>query len=262
MAAPALVAGVMWCLVAGWWAGTNFSRFGHPFPHVWALEDPAANVILSEPAPYRRPLGWALPIEWQQYWRFPLLRTPQNPRPNFWAVEVTGTWSDIYNRGFCRLKGSGDTSYVWGARNGFMSQHSDAWDVSHRCVHWFAAMLHVGVWLTAASVLSVLWCLWQSLKTWGARGTLVFSLMPLVGTASGLWLALAYPYDNIAALNPRYLLSQVMPMSVCLGLGLAQVEAFGGRNGWRGAVARWASWLALGLVALIGLMLVYERFGW
>jgi hypothetical protein len=258
---PALAAGGAWLIVAGWWSGTNLVRFKHPFPHVWDLEGPKDNPILVDPALYRRPLGWALPFEWKDYWHFPILRNTTEPRPNFWATEISGTWSDIYNRGFCRLKGEGITDRVWGGRHGFLDQHSDVWAVSLRCVDWFATMVHVGVWITAAAVVALLWCFWRHLRTSGAQGSLGLPLVPVLCTASGMWFALAHPYDNIAALNPRYLLSQVMPMAACLGFGLAQLEAASGRRQASAPLKKLALWAVLGLIAVIGCMLVYERFG-
>jgi hypothetical protein len=258
---PALAAGAAWLLVAGWWSGTNLIRFGHPFPHVWDLEGPKDNAVLAAPAVYRRPLGWALPFEWKEYWDFPILRNTTEPRPNFWATDVSGTWSDIYNRGFCRLKGGGITDRVWGGRHGHLDQNSDAWAVSLRCVDWFATMVHVGVWITAAAVLALLWCLWRQLRTGGARGSLALPLVPVLCTVSAMWFALAYPYDDSAALNPRYLLSQVMPMSACLGFGLAELEAGSSRGTVLSLLQKVGLWAVLGVIAVIGCMLVYERFG-
>ena len=261
VALPGLAAGAAWLIVAGWWSGPNLVKYGHPFPHVWDLLGPNDNPILTQPALYRRPLGWALPLEWKEYWRFPILRNLTDPRPNFWATEVCGTWSDIYNRGFCRLKGGGSTDRVWGGRHGFMDQESDLWAVSLRCVDWFASMVHVGVWITAAAVLALGWCFWRQFRTGGARGSLALPLVPVLCTASALWFALAHPYDNVAALNPRYLLSQVMPMSACLGFGLAELEASNSRAGAWLFLQKVALWATLALIAVIGGMLVYERFG-
>jgi hypothetical protein len=261
MAPAALAAAAAWCLVAGFWSGHNLLKLGHPFPHVWSMEGAKDNPILADPALYRRPLGWALPFEWRGLWDVPLIRTDTDPRPNFWATEVVGTWSDVYNRGFCRLEGGGVIDRFWGARHGFMSQHSDAWNVSGRCVDWFASMVHVGVWLSGAAVLAVLWCLWQSLSSFGARGSLTLAVVPLLCTASAMSFAMAYPYDHTAVLNPRYLLSQVMPMSACFGLALGQLETWGKGRGPLVPLARAAAPLALGLIAVIGGMLFFERFG-
>lgn len=260
---PALVAAGMWLAVAGWWSGTNLVQRGHPFPHVWDLETARETPTLATPAMYRRPLGWALPFEWRDYWRFPMLRSTSEPRPNFWATEISGTWGDVYNRGFCRLAGGATSDRAWGARNGFLAQpQPEAWAVTLRCIDWFAAMLHVGVWLTGLSVLALAWCGWQHLRSWGARGSLALPLAPVLCTASGMWFALAYPYDHIAALNPRYLLSQVMPMCACLGFGLAKAEGLATATGGVARAARCALWLALGLIGLSGAMLTYQRLGW
>jgi len=133
--------------------------------------------------------------------------------------------------------------------------------VSLRCVDWFASMVHVGVWITAAAVLALGWCFWRQFRTGGARGSLALPLVPVLCTASALWFALAHPYDNVAALNPRYLLSQVMPMSACLGFGLAELEASNSRAGAWLFLQKVALWATLALIAVIGGMLVYERFG-
>ena len=261
LAVPAFAAAGMWLVVAGWWSGRNLLELGHPFPHVWDLEGPQDNAALADPALYRRPLGWVLPFEWRDYWHFPVLQTTAEPRPNFWATEIAGTWSDIYNRGFCRLQGNEVTDRVWGGRHGALDQHSDAWRISVRCVDWLSSMVHVGVWMTAVAVLALLRCLWRFASTRAAQGSLALALVPILCTASAMWFALAYPYDGSAALNPRYLLSQVMPMSACLGLTLADFEGAKNRAGKLAFLAGWLVWAVLGLAALIGAMLVYERFG-
>jgi hypothetical protein len=256
-----LAAAVAWSAIAGFWVGTNLVRFHHPFPHVWDMETAATSPTLAQPLLYRRPLGWALPFEWRQYWRFPLLRTDTDPRPNFWATEITGTWSDIYNRGFCRLKGGLFTDSVWGGRFGNSSDAADVWNVTKRCSRWMASLLHVGVWLTLAAVVALGWCGWQQLRSFGVRGSLVLSAAPALCTLSFMWFALAYPWDNNAVLNPRYLLSQAMPMSACLGLALAELETVAKRNGGRSLVAKGLILTTLGLIAAVGVMVIYERFG-
>jgi hypothetical protein len=261
VALPALVAGMAWCAVAGYWSGHNLVELGHPFPHVWHLEGRSANPILAEPTLYRRPLGWALPFEWKGLWHVPIIRDTSVPRPNFWATEVIGTWTDVYNRGFCRLEGGSIDHGFWGGRHNFMNQGSDAWGVSERCVEWFASMAHVGVWISGAAVLALFWCLWRSVSSWGRRGTLAVPLVPLVCTASAMHFALAYPYDHTAVLNPRYLLSQVMPMSAGLGLALAELQILGARRGALGRVARVLPLALLALIFLAGGMLIFERFG-
>jgi hypothetical protein len=77
-----------------------------------------------------------------------------------------------------------------------------------------------------------------------------------------MWFAMAHPYDHVAALNPRYLLSQIMPMSACLGLMLAELESGTGvKRAAASFLGRAVAWGTLGLVLIIGFMLVYERFG-
>jgi hypothetical protein len=258
---PGLIAGAGWCAVAGFWSGRNLIKFGHPFPHVWQLETPSLNLILTEPVLYRRPLGWALPFEWSDLWSVPIIRSTSSPRPNFWATEVIGTWTDIYNRGFCRLLGGPMDDGFWGGRRGHMSQGSSAWDVSQRCVEWFASMAHVGVWLSGAAVLALLWYLWRTLRSLGQRGSLALPLVPLLCTASAMSFALAYPLDDSAVLNPRYLLSQVLPMSACLGLTLAQLETEYARRGPLARLLLAVPWGLLALILVIGGMLIVERFG-
>jgi hypothetical protein len=258
---PGLIAGAGWCAVAGFWSGRNLIQFGHPFPHVWQLETPASKLILTEPVLYRRPLGWALPFEWSDLWNVPIIRSTSSPRPNFWATEVIGSWTDIYNRGFCRLLGGPMDDGFWGGRRGHMSQGSSAWDVSQRCVEWFASMAHVGVWLSGAAVLALLWYLWRTLRSLGQRGSLALPLVPLLCTASAMSFALAYPLDDSAVLNPRYLLSQVMPMSACLALTLAQLETAYARRGQLARLLLAVPWGLLALILVIGGMLIVERFG-
>ena len=259
--APSVAAAAAWLAVSGFWTLTNLVRFHHPFPHVWDLETAATNPSLADPIFYRRPLGWALPFEWRQYWRFPILRSPTDPRPNFWATEITGTWSDIYNRGFCRLKGGPFTDTAWGGRHGFLSEGSDVWNVYDRCSNWMASMLHIGIWVSAASIAALLWSAWQNLRSYGLRGSLVLSGAPLLCTFSFMWFALAYPWDNIAVLNPRYLLAQVVPMSACLGFALAAFETAGNGRGLRALGARCVVFASIGAIGVLSLMLLYERFG-
>jgi len=260
---PALAAGVMWCAVAGSWSSTNVQKFNHPFPHVWQLAPPSGAEAAANPRLYGRPLGWALPLEWREYWDLPILRSPSEPRPNFWATQIAGTWSDIYNRGFCRLTGGPRNDRVWGAKHGFLSMPTgvDAWSVSQRCIDWFAGMLRVGVWLTVVSLIALLWCFWQALWSRGTRGSLALTITPFMCTASAFWLALAYPFDNTAVTNPRYLLAQVTPMCACLGLGLAQLEGLASRKGRAARLAAATLWAVIGCIAAIGCMLMFIRFG-
>lgn len=262
---PALVAAVVWCAVAGFWCGTNLVKFGKPFPHVWDLEGPAEHSELAEPTFYRRPLGWALPFEWRQYWEFPILRSPSEPRPNFWATEITGTWADYANRGFCRLQGGGVTDRVWGGTGGFLAQGPAFWSVNYRCVTLFARLTHIGVWLSLAAVLATLRIAWLEvcvrLPGHQNYGSLVLPLLAWLCTASAFYFALAYPFDDMAVLNPRYLLSEVTPMCACLGLATAELEGRAQRMDIRGALSALGIRVLLVLIGLVAILLVYERFG-
>ena len=80
--------------------------------------------------------------------------------------------------------------------------------------------------------------MWRCLRSWGARGSLAIAAVPVLCTSSALWFSLAYPYDYIAVLNPRYLLSQVMPMSACLAVALADLESVALRRSVRAVPAR------------------------
>ena len=88
----ALVAGLSWVVVAGWWCGPNLLKYGHPFPHIWNLSK-----HLPDPVLYRRPLGWILPFTWREYLDFPIIYTDRIPRPELlgrpasWAVGPTST---------------------------------------------------------------------------------------------------------------------------------------------------------------------------
>ena len=256
---PALLAGVVWCAAGGWWCAPNLMKYGKPFPHIWDLENPSAETAAIHPL-YRRPLGWALPFEWKEYWEFPILRTPSEPLPNFWAAEITGTWSDFYNRGFCRLHGGTVTDRVWGGLRGFMSMGTKEWSVNSRCVAGFATLLHVGVWLTLASVIAVFHAGWLALRSRFRQGSLVLPLLAILSTLSGMTFALVYPYDNIAVLNSRYLLPAVTPMCGCLGLLLARLEGTWQKGGRRGALSLFGLTAAGGTIAAIGALLLYIRF--
>jgi hypothetical protein len=256
---PGLVAAAVWCAVAGFWCGTNLVQFRHPFPHAWdrGQPDPAMAAV---PTLSRRPLEWALPLEWREYWYFPILRTAAEPRPNFWATEITGTWSDVYNRGFCRLRGGDVTHRVWGGLQGALSQNSSAWGVNARCIAVFAKLLHVGVWITLASALAVLYTALVSIRSRFREGSLVLPLLVLLSIVSGIWFALVFPYDNMAVLNPRYLLPAVTPMCACAGFGLARLESAIKLRVRAPALARLGTWVALAAVGFVGAAVLYLRF--
>src|SRR6201999_3520255 len=112
------------------WVVPNLVKYHHPFPHVWDLGDHSHNATMQLPAAYRRPLGWALPVDWGPYFELPVITSPLIPRPNFWSTVITGTWTDFYNRGFCRLKGGNTLENVWGGLQGFISDPTGGWGLS------------------------------------------------------------------------------------------------------------------------------------
>src|SRR5207244_3962034 len=83
--APALAASLVLCLTVGWWCVPNLRKYHHPFPHDWDLDARAQANPTATPILYRRPLGWFLPFE-LSYYDFPIIRSPSEPRPNFWGV--------------------------------------------------------------------------------------------------------------------------------------------------------------------------------
>jgi hypothetical protein len=241
------LAGLAWCIVAGWWCGPNLVRYGHPFPHIW-------NLTAHSPVPVlqRRPLGWILPFEWRQYLEFPIMYTDQEPRPNFWATCITGMWSDIYNRGFCRLQGGGVTTHVFGANWG--PSYGPEWYVSMRCVHHFVRLVWVGLAISLASILSVGYVAWLNIRTKGRRGSLGLPIAIGLNVFFVMLFALVYPFDDNVVLNPRYLLPAAAPMSACLGMALANIKLDETKKTALHA-------LCLLAIATVGALLVYQRFG-
>jgi hypothetical protein len=248
--APAMFSGLVFFCVVSWWVVPNLARFGHPFPHPWDLEGPDRHSELMEPRTYRRPLGWTLPFEWKPYLEFPVLRTPENPKPNFWANIVTGTWTDLYNRGFCRMAGPG-TDYVWGGERGFMGGRGPDWNVSDRCIALFQKILPIGMCLSLAIVLSTLRVAWLHLRT-GSRGSLVLSLSACLGTFFVFLFALTYPFDYMAVLNPRYLLPASTPMLACFGIALAELP--------KNRASALCHVLSFAGIACVAVFLLVERF--
>jgi hypothetical protein len=257
---PAMIGGVVWCVVTGWWVGPNLVKYGHPFPHVWARDDPHDHPELAAPVPYRRPLGWALPFEWQEYLRFPLIVSANEPRPNFWATEITGTWSDFYNRGFCRLKGGETTDRVWGGMQGQMPQN-ESWAVTYRCVRIYTKLVYVGLWLSLAAFLGVIYTAWIHFRTGFCAGSLVLPTVTLLGIFFVMMFALVYPYDWAAALNPRYLLPEATPISACFGFGLARLEEIATKPGLSGKAAYLLVAVTILAIGLVAALLLFERFG-
>jgi hypothetical protein len=247
---PALVSGLVWAITVGWWCGPNWMKYGHPFPHPWDLEGPEQHASLAPPPLYRRPAGWALPFEWKSYLAFPILTDTEEPRPNFWAYSVTGTWSDLYNRGFCRIPGGGTTDRVWGGDHGFMSGGGPRWAVTWNCVENFSRLAWVGLPLSAIAAVSVVVTLLRALKR--EQGSLVFPLLATLGVGFVMAFAWKYPLDEVAVLNPRYYMPVVVPIFVCIGVWFDQLD----RGRWTTTVARAVMFTA---TLAVTLLLAYER---
>ena len=215
---PAMVAGVVWCAVAGWWIAPNVIKYGHPFPHTYNYETTFQKV----PITYRRPLGWMLPFEWKEYLALPVIESGEHPRPNFWAQTITGTWSDAINRGFCRLPGEEKTSHVWGGYDPVWGGPS-VW-MTLRCVRVWALLLKIGLFLTLMAFGSTIYTGWRNLRTRGGEGSLVLPIVIALGGFFVMLFALSFPYDGDAVLNARYFLPLTTPMAACFGFGLARLE--------------------------------------
>jgi hypothetical protein len=247
---PAAAAALVWCSLTGWWVVPNLVHYGHPFPHYWTLARP--NYI---PLSYRRPLGWALPFQWKSLLELPVMTNGSEPRHNFWAETVVGTWSDLYNRGFCRLPDDRTTARVWGADD--PSLHVDV-RMTLRCVRALAATVKVGLWITVASLLSTLLAAWHHRRTDGQdeqAGSLALPVVIGLGGFFVLLFGLTYPYDWDAVVNPRYLLPISTPMSACLGFGLARLER--APESWR----RTFLVVTMGAIAAVAILVVRMRWG-
>jgi ABC-type Na+ efflux pump permease subunit len=177
-----------------------------------------------------------------------LIRSYWDPRPNFWAVTVTGTWSDFYNRGFCRLRGDEAISQVWAG------EHGPIWAVSTRCVRLFVELFWVGVVLTLATVIALLHTAVSHFRSGGRRGSLVLPVASILVVSFVMMFALVYPLDNNAVLNPRYLLPIATPMTACFGLGLSAFPT--GR--WKSTLVHL---LAFAAIIAVTVLVVVERFG-
>jgi len=207
------------------------------------MNTPKQEPTLALPFFYRRPLGWALPFEWKEYIELPVNRDGKRPRPNFWATSVAGTYSDWYNRGFCRLKGGPATTDVWGG-----------WPVTMRCAAVYVKLLWVGALLSVMAVVAVVHTLRNHLMTSGRKGSLVLPTIIVLGTIFPALFAIAYPYDHLAVLNPRYLLPISVPMAACLGFALGQINS----APWKRILAHA---VVLAVIASVAILVVYERFG-
>jgi hypothetical protein len=250
---PLAVAGVIFCVVVGWWCGPNLSKYHHPFPHPWDREGPKEHAELAQPTSYRRPVGWALPFHIREYLRFPIIGGKNTPHPNFWGYSVIGTWTDLYNRGFCRLPDKATVDEVWGGRYGTMPQRPP-WTVTQRCVSHLSKMAWLGLLLSCGTVLSVLAVARASLRSGGREGSLVLPLASALVVFFVFMFALVYPFDSMAVLNPRYLLAAATPMAACLGLALARLRP---GSAWR-RLAHAFSFAGIGAMTVL---LLWERFG-
>ncbi len=245
---PAAFAALAWIVVAGWWCGPNLVKYHHPFPHQWNL-DPQP----TEPVLYRRPLGWALPFEWRQYIERPVIHSDTDPRPNFWAAMITGAWTDFYNRGFCRLRGGGFTTKVWGAE--WPGKYGGpAWNVSLHCIALFQCLLALGFVITPIAVYASWFVLRHSQRTQGQRGSLALPVASALVTFFVMLFALAFPYDTNAVSNPRYILAAATPMAACWAIMLAEIKL---PRQWKRALHA----LCLGAIALVGVLVLIERLG-
>ena len=240
---PVFLAAAVWCAVAAWWCGPNIVKYGHPFPHTWDRETPSAEPVLAAPALYRRPFGWAMPFYWREYLKTPVIRSTEVPLPNLWAVFVSGTWSDFYNRGFCRLKGDGVDNDFWGG-----------WPVSGRCLRLFSALACVGCLISLFAVFAVLRTAWSHIQSDGQDGSLALPVAISLAVFFLSLFALVYPYDEAAVLNPRYLLPGSTAISACVGMALHRLES-GDR---KARIVRGLIFAAIGVVAVL---VVYERWG-
>lgn len=237
---PFAIAALAWCLVASWWLGPNLAKYGHPFPHAWSQ---ASDPILARPILERRPVAWMLPFSWSAHLRSPVIHSYAYPPPNLWAGLVTGTWSDFFNKGFCRL--DGEVAFVerWGG-----------WPVTERCIWLLRTLVVIGCFLTPAGLLSIGYVAWRHLRTGGREGSLALPALAVLNMLFVSLFALVYPLDDGAVLNARYLLPASVPMCACLGTTLAKLE--------RGPpVAQVARALTIAAIGIVAALVVYERWG-
>lgn len=239
---PAVFAGTVWSVVAGWWIVPNLIKYGHPFPHAWDLSPPAAIPEMFQPVWNRRPLGWALPFYWKHYLSEPMLQSYLFPPPNLWGQFVAGTWSDIINRGFCQIEGGG-----------VFTKYFDGWPVSGRCMRLLSWVAHIGVFVTVIAVGCLFRTLWNHLLSAGKKGSLALPLLAIFVVFFTALFTLTYPVDGMVSTNPRYLLPASLPIAACLALGLSDIER---------------PWLRRGLTAVmtvtavvVAVMVTYERWG-
>jgi hypothetical protein len=243
---PLVLAIGVWCAVVGGWCVPNLIQHHHPFPHSWELVVPTEPEL---PLWYRRPLGWALPFEMRSYLSHPMVGGTNVP--NFWAYTVIGSWTDLYNRGFCRMQGGGSTDKVWGAAGWSTDPR---WTVSGHCIELLSWLARIGLLIAVAATFAVIWTGWRNLRTQFQEGSLVLPLAVTLVVAFVFLFALKFPSDINAVLNPKYLLSATTPFAACFGLWLAHFRE--GDLPWKIAHV-----LSLAAIGLVGVLVVLERFG-
>ena len=91
-------------------------------------------------------------------------------------------------------------------------------------------------------------------RTRGPEQSRVLPVAAVLVIAFVFLFALKYPFDGMAVLNPKYLLSAVTPMAACFGLWLSHFQE--GSRAWK--VAHRLSFVGIGLVTVL---LITERFG-
>jgi len=239
---PVVVAGLAWCLVAGWWCGPNLIKYGHPFPHAWDLSPPPNTPEMTLPRWSRRPLGWALPFYWTHYLSEPIQQWYLFPTPNLWAQDIIGAWSDITNRGNCRLEGGG-----------VFTKYFDGHPVTGRCLAFYSALARVGLFTTVVTIGCVFRTLWTHLRSAGKKGSLVLPLLAMMVVFFAALFTLFYPIDGMVSTNTRYLLSSAAPMAACLGIALGEIE--------RPLVRRILTTITGLAVTVIAILYTYTRWG-
>jgi 4-amino-4-deoxy-L-arabinose transferase-like glycosyltransferase len=242
-----LVAFASWSAIAGFWCYPNLVKYHHPFPHIWNF-----TVRLPTPILYRRPLGWALPFEWSQYLRFPVIYVEGEPLANFWATSIAGMWSDMYNRGFCRLKGGEMATHVFGVNWG--PTYGEKWYMPMRCVELHKHLVWIGLPVSLLASIAVIVALWRFVRSSGAEGSLVLPTAIALNVFFVMLFALVFPLDNAVVTNPRYLLPAAAPMCACLAWLLASLPG-------SYALRRTVHLIGLGVCAAIAALVIYERFG-
>lgn len=248
---PAALAAAVCVGLTAWWWLPNYQRFGHPFPHAWDVQpDEAQQAVAAVPLHQRRPVEWFLPFE-TTYLETPILTNATEPTPNFWAATIAGTWSDWYNRGFCRLPGKKKTLAVWGAED---AAAPETWAVTERCMRRFSRTTKLGAALSAGAILALAVCALRSVTSRGKRGTLVLPVLATLVLLFVMLFAVVHPADYAAVLKPAYMLAAATPITACLGIALAEAEV----SARRVTLLHVAT---LALITAVGAILTVMRFG-